>query len=134
MRMQELIRGMIDMIDHMQINHPITTPKVIVAHPTATITPPEDASPLTHAGEDINRWRQIIDLADNGNEPIGNSPDEKYADINSVTIHAGGGMMGPKHPADIRVNNPSIYSPIQDSESNANQPHIVMIRKLNGEV
>ena len=102
---------MIDMIDHMQINHPITTTKVIVAHPTATIAPPEDASPLTHApGDDINRWRQIVDLASNdGCEPYGNTPNEQIADIDAVTIHAGGGVNGPKHPHDIRVKDPSAY-------------------------
>lgn len=110
MRIQELIRGMVDMIDHMQANHPVTPTKIIVAHPVATIQPPEDASPLTHAGDDINRWRQIVDLADNDRcEPYGNAPNEKYADINSVTIHAGGGVNGPKHPHDIRVKDISAY-------------------------
>jgi hypothetical protein len=45
-----------------------------------------------------------------GNEPaIANAPDEKYADIDAVTTLAGGGVNGPKHPADIRVKDPRGY-------------------------
>lgn len=132
MRVQDIIRSMIDMVDHMQSNNPITTPKVIVAHPTATVVQPGDASPLTHAGDDINRFRQIVDLADKDISPIGNSPDEHYADLDSVTVHAGGGLNGPKHPADIRVKDPSatphlIDAPAADEET----PHLVMIKTLN---
>jgi len=36
-----------------------------------------------------------------------NTPQEEYADIDSVTIHAGGGVNGPKHPHDLRVKDPS---------------------------
>lgn len=108
MRIQDIIRGMIDMIDGVgQPEEQVTT--VVVAHPTATIQEPDD-SPFTHAGDDINRWRQIVDLADNdGCQTYGNEPKEKYADIEAVTTHAGGGMNGPKHPHDIRVKDPSAY-------------------------
>ena len=54
MRIQELIRGILDMLDGVEPT------QVIVAHPTATIAQPMDASPLTH-GDDINRFRQIVD-------------------------------------------------------------------------
>jgi hypothetical protein len=86
------------------------TTTVIVAHPTATIQEPEDASPLTHAGDDIRRFKQIVDLADNdGCAPYGNEPKEKYADIDSVTIDAGGGANGPKNPSDLRGDHISLY-------------------------
>ena len=111
MRIQDIIRSMIDMIDGAKQpeEHEQTT-TVIVAHPTATIEQPEDASPFTHAGDDIRRFRQIVDLADHeSNAPYGNEPNEKYADINSVTVSAGGGMNGPKNPHDLRVKDPSMY-------------------------
>ena len=132
MRIQDIIRSMIDMVDHMQTNQPNLPPQVIVAHPTATVTPPGDASPLTHTGDDINRFKQIVDLADKDCSPIGNAPDEHYAGIDSVTINAGGGMNGPKHPADIRVKDPSatphlVDAPAADEET----PHLVMIKTLN---
>ena len=114
MRIQDIIRSMIDMIDGVeQEQEPEQTTTVIVAHPTATIDEPADASPLTH-GDDIRRFKQIVDLADNdGVEPYGNTPKEKYADIDSVTCDAGGGMQAPKHPADIRGEHPSMYPAYQ---------------------
>ena len=109
MRIQDIIRGLINMVDQQeQPKDQVTT--VVVAHPTATIQEPEDASPLTHAGDDIRRFRQIVDLADNdGVEPYGNTPKERYSDIESVTVDAGGGVNGPKNPSDIRVQHPSMY-------------------------
>ena len=114
--MQEFISDILDLIDRVsEPEHPepqVTT--IVVGHPTATIDQPGDASPLSHAGTDINRWRQIVDLADNdGCEPYGNSPKEMYADIDSVTKNAGGGVNGPKHPADIRGEHPSMYPAYQ---------------------
>ena len=108
MRIQDIIRGFLNMID--QTEEPEQATTVVVGHPTATIDQPEDASPLTHAGDDIRRFRQIVDLADNnGVDPYGNTPKEKYADIDAVTVDAGGGVNGPKHPSDIRVQHPSMY-------------------------
>lgn len=111
MNIQDLIRGIVDMIDGAELapepKPQVTT--VVVAHPTATVAEPADASPLTH-GDDIRRFKQIVDLADNtDNAPYGNAPKEKYADIESVTTNAGGGVNGPKHPHDIRVKDPSAY-------------------------
>lgn len=62
------------------------------------------------APDDIRRFRQIVDLADNG-EPTEytNTPKEEYAALDSVTTAAGGGVHAPKHPADIRGEQPSIY-------------------------
>lgn len=60
--------------------------------------------------DDIRRFRQIVDLADSG-EPTeySNTPKEEYAAPDAVTTKAGGGMQAPKHPADIRGEQPSIY-------------------------
>jgi hypothetical protein len=57
--------------------------------------------------DDVSRFRQIFDLLSKGDEPeLANAPNEKYAGIDSVTTLAGGGINGPKHPADIRVKDP----------------------------
>lgn len=58
-------------------------------------------------GEQTSRFRQILDMLDNRDEgEYGNSPNEIVADIEAVTTDAGGGVNGPKHPADIRVKDP----------------------------
>jgi hypothetical protein len=41
--------------------------------------------------------------------PLANSPNEKIASIDAVTVDAGGGINGPKHPHDLRVKDPSMY-------------------------
>lgn len=40
---------------------------------------------------------------------LANQPDEMYADIKKVTVDAGGGLNGPKHPADLRADSFSMY-------------------------
>lgn len=108
--MEDLFQDIASLLDKIQLEVPAVTPTIVVAHPIASIAPPEDASPLTHAGDDINRFRQIVDLADKDlSSPIGNTPNEKIASIDSVTVDAGGGMNGPKHPHDLRVKDPSMY-------------------------
>ena len=60
---------------------------------------------------DDNHFRQIEDLTDDDRsayEPA-NAPNEQYADIESVTTHAGGGVNGPKHAADLRTDSTSLY-------------------------
>jgi hypothetical protein len=64
-------------------------------------------SPLAN-GDDPNRFRQIMDLVSKERRgELENTPQEEYADMTSVTIHAGGGVNGPKHPHDLRVKDPS---------------------------
>ena len=59
-----------------------------------------------------SRFRQIYDiLVQKDQEPkqYSNTPDEVVAGVDSVTLDAGGGINGPKHPADIRVKDPRGY-------------------------
>jgi hypothetical protein len=37
---------------------------------------------------------------------LSNQPNEQYADVAAITTLAGGGPNAPKHPADIRVKDP----------------------------
>jgi hypothetical protein len=61
-------------------------------------------------GDDTNRFKQVMDLiADEQQTEYANQPKEEYADMASVTVNAGGGVNGPKHPADIKGEHPSIY-------------------------
>jgi len=60
--------------------------------------------------DDQGRFRSILAmLQDKDNTGYDNSPDEKYAGVDAVTTDAGGGVNGPKHPADIRVKDPRGY-------------------------
>ena len=70
-------------------------------------TSPEEEA---FAPDDIRRFRQIVDLADNG-EPTEytNTPKEEYAALDAVTSKAGGGWQAPKDPADIKGEHPSLY-------------------------
>jgi hypothetical protein len=97
MRVQEIIRGILDMIDH--------------AENATDIAQPDESTPNEQFyDDDVRRFRQIVDLADSG-EPTEytNTPREEYAAIDSVTTAAGGGMQTPKHTKDIRGNSFRIY-------------------------
>ena len=63
------------------------------------------------APQDENHFKQIEDLAVDGRtcDDYSNTPNEQYADLEAVTSHAGGGVNGPKHAADIRTDSPSLY-------------------------
>lgn len=94
MRAIDIIRNVLDLIDQVDAADD--------QEPTATIEiQPEQ-------GEDeASRFKQIYAMLSNPSHgPLGNSPNEVVADIHSVTDHAGGGLNGPKHPADIRVKDP----------------------------
>ena len=102
MRIQDIIRQILDIVD--QADAPADTTAVVVA--------PEEtgqASPFTHASDDVRRFRQIVDLADSSPTEYANTPDERYADVDAVTVDAGGGVNGPKHPSDMRGDHISLY-------------------------
>ena len=62
------------------------------------------------APDDIRRFRQIVDLADKGQQTeYSNTPKEEYAGMDAVTDKAGGGMNAPKHVKDIRGDSLRVY-------------------------
>ena len=72
---------------------------------------------------DENHFKQIQDLHSDdcgcgcAGLEYSNTPEEKYADIDAVTDHAGGGVNGPKHPADLRVSQShSLYNTLAQLE------------------
>jgi len=110
MRMQELIAGIIDLIDQASRPEPQTQAQITVVS-TPQPEPAGELSPLTQGGDDINRFRQIVALADQPEvcPEFENEPNPQYAGIEAVTTHAGGGVNGPKHPSDIRGDHVSLY-------------------------
>jgi hypothetical protein len=89
MRATDIIRAVLDILDKTE-------------QPEQVTVQPE--------GDDESRFKQILSMLSNPSEgPLSNSPNEVVAPINAVTTDAGGGVNGPKHPADIRVKDPGAY-------------------------
>lgn len=137
MRAQDMIKAMLTIIDGGQTTQVSMEPAVVI-EPEA----PGEDSPLTHTGtpgDEINRFKQIVDL---GSEPeegdFANRPGEQYADVDAVTVDAGGGMNGPKHPHDLRVKDPSAYPHTQDQSatlephSNKSDLHSALLAAMKG--
>jgi len=98
MRIQDIIRSMMDVIDQ------------IDSEPETSVDQPDD-TPQGYCNDDLARFKQIAGIVSEPGEmsPLSNSPNEKIADISAVTVDAGGGVNGPKHPHDLRVKDPSMY-------------------------
>lgn len=96
MRAQDIIRAVLDILDNADDDN------IILDKNSAIPNEP---------GEQTSRFKQIFHLLSQRNraEPYSNSPRDAIADIDTVTTLAGGGINGPKHPADIRGEHPSLY-------------------------
>ena len=91
MRISEIIRAVLDVIDQAESGREIAQPKV-------NDIPQED-----FYNDDVRRFRQIVDLKASGKETeYSNTPREEYAGIDAVTTAAGGGPNKPQHIDDIR--------------------------------
>ena len=90
MRATDIIRNVLDLID--QLDKP--SPEVQVT--------------VHQNDEEESRFKQILaQLSQKDAElPYANTPNEIVSGLNSVTKDAGGGVNGPKHPADLRVKDP----------------------------
>ena len=95
MRATEFLRGMLDFIDAMD------QPKVTVIDVDKDQENPYD--------DEKRRMDQIQDLEDDEEDYVKNTPHPKVAGIEAVTTGAGGGIGGPRHPADIRTAHGSMY-------------------------
>lgn len=101
MRAQDIIRAVLDLLDKSE--EPSGSVEI------TTDMPPEENEPVA------SRFKQIFAMLDAPSKgPLGNSPNEVVADIDSVTDLAGGGVNGPKHPHDIRVKDPSMHPDQQE--------------------
>ena len=97
MRAQDIIRAVLDLIDQDEQQQ----------QPTMSV----DMTVPNEPGEQGSRFKQILAMLQNKDNasPLSNAPNEVVADIDSVTALAGGGVNGPKHPADIRIKDPRGY-------------------------
>jgi hypothetical protein len=95
MRATDIIRGLLDILD--QIDH------------TTDSTP----SQPNNQDDTTRRFLQITDLHSTASLQVANAPQEAYADITAVTTAAGGGVNGPKNPADLHSNSISMYPNFQ---------------------
>lgn len=102
MRATEIIRGILDLIDQAEQDQ---QPEPIAVVAKTEVEPGNDLD------DNVRRFKQIVDLVSGQQDPaaFANEPEEKIADIDSVTVDAGGGWNGPKHPADIRGEHPSMF-------------------------
>jgi hypothetical protein len=89
MRATEIIRNLLDIID--AVDKPPIEAQISISKPI------EDP------------MNQITDLINDQDGEYSNSPKEQYADVDSVTTNAGGGLNGPKHVKDIRGDSVRIY-------------------------
>lgn len=91
MRATEFIRDILDLIDKIECN-----------------TPEQENS--TDVQSDAERAAaQVVDLVSSSDTVYTSAPNVKYADITAVTTGAGGGVNGPKHPADIKSSTQAMY-------------------------
>lgn len=99
MRATDLVRQVLDLLD--KIDGPYNNKPDVISDDTCGA---EQGEPIA------GRFKQIFAMLQNDNPmydtPYSNSPNEVVTDIDSVTTLAGGGVNGPKHPADIRVKDP----------------------------
>ena len=96
MRATDIVRQVLDLLDQVEGQHDIQPDAI-----------PDDTCGAEQGEPIAGRFKQIFAMLDApSNGPLANSPNEVVADIDSVTTLAGGGVNGPKDPADIRVKDP----------------------------
>lgn len=99
MRATDIIRQVLNMIDAIDAN--AAQGKVVEPEISVEISSGTD--------DELARMKQIAGLLGSGEVQYSNQPQERIAGIEAVTTDAGGGVNGPKHPADIRADSVSMY-------------------------
>ena len=95
MRATDLVRSVLDLLDKLEAHEEQEQVEIVPVSPCEQ--PPE------------GRFKQIFSMLNDPNRGYDNSPNEIIEPVASVTTHAGGGVNGPKNPADIRVKDPRGY-------------------------
>jgi len=92
MRATDIVRQVLDLLDAVEGQHDLK---------------PEAHVHIDQNEEPDDRFKSILAMLDAESfGPLANSPNEVVAPVSAVTTDAGGGVNGPKHPADIRVKDP----------------------------
>ena len=100
MRATDIVRQVLDLLDAVEGQQDLK-PEVI----------PDDTCGAEQGEPIAGRFKQIFAMLDAlSNGPLANSPNEVVAPVSAVTTDAGGGVNGPKDPADIRVKDPGAYN------------------------
>jgi hypothetical protein len=95
MKITDIIRSVLDIVDRAE--------ETQQREPQMSVTIAKQAEP-----DELIRIKQIAGLMDDGNKQYTNSPNEKVADIDAVTV-GGTDLNRSKNPSDIRVQHPSAY-------------------------
>jgi hypothetical protein len=107
MRATDIIRELLCLIDVIDNKQQPVMPTTTV-EPIAAVAVEIPMEPVLDDSQ--RRFKQIFDILSQERDGVyANSPTETTAGIESVTTDAGGGWNGPKHPADLRVKDPSMY-------------------------
>lgn len=99
MRATDIIRQVLNMIDAIETN--AAQGKVVEPEVSVEISAGTD--------DELARMKQIAGLLGSSETEYSNQPQERIASIEAVTTDAGGGVNGPKHPADMRSDSISMY-------------------------
>ena len=92
MRPTDIVRQVLDLLDMIDGPHDLK---------------PDVKIDVQQNDEPDNRFKSILAMLDAESfGPLANSPNEVVAPVSAVTTDAGGGVNGPKDPADIRVKDP----------------------------
>jgi hypothetical protein len=101
MRATDIIRSVLDLLDKVDNEPQQETPAQLTV---ATDIPPEEGEPIA------SRFKSIFAMLSNRDQgDYSNTPNEVVADVDAVTVDAGGGVNGPKHVDDIRTAHPRQY-------------------------
>lgn len=100
----EIIRQVLNMIDAIETNAAQGQPREI--EPDVSV---EISSMPTGEPDELMRMKQIAGLLGSCETEYSNQPQERIAGVEAVTTDAGGGVNGPKDPADIRSSTQAMY-------------------------
>ena len=107
MRASDIIRELLCLIDVIDGKQQQTVMPASVEEPVVAV----DITTGQELDDGPRRFKQIFDiLSAERHQQYNNSPAEVVAGIASVTTDAGGNV---KHPADLRVKDPSMYPNFQ---------------------
>ena len=108
MRATDIIRELLCLIDVIDNKQQASVMPKPVVEPVAAVAVEISTDPVLDDSQ--RRFKQIFDILSAEREgQYANSPTDVVAGIESVTTDAGGGLNGPKNPADLRVKDPSMY-------------------------
>lgn len=99
MRATDIIRQVLNMIDAIDTN----------AAQGKAAEPEISVEISAGTDDELARMKQIAGLLGSSETQYSNEPQERIAGIEAVTTDAGGGVNGPKHPADMRADSISMY-------------------------